>query len=101
MEFLTIFGITATLAIGIELYGRRLVSRFWRLTHYEHHGKTVAVRKGLKGKHREYCLCYTCARFSPEPRTGNCEIANQVFKACVEHTIVTPVWECPEYKELV
>ena len=27
---------------------------------YDHHGKSVAVRTELKGKHREHCLCFVC-----------------------------------------
>jgi hypothetical protein len=67
---------------------------------YEHHGRNVSVRKDVKGKHREYCLCWTCQYFNPDDREKNCDIANNVFENCVEYGITTPVWECPYYKRL-
>ena len=63
---------------------------------YEHHGASVVVRKDLKGKHREYCLCHNCYRFKPDT-AKNCLIAQAVFKNCVEFNIVTPMWECPKF----
>ncbi len=65
--------------------------------HYEHHGRDVAVRAELQGKHREHCLCFQgCARFKPgEP--DHCQIAADTFANCVKHGLVTPVYECPEY----
>lgn len=67
---------------------------------YSHHGKEVNVKKNLKGKHREYCLCYVCNKFNPEDREKNCPIANEVYDNCVKFNIVTPVWECPDFIEL-
>ena len=61
---------------------------------YEHHGNDVAVRSDLKGKHREYCLCYDCEKFIPEDREKNCPIASELFEICKKHGVVTPVWEC-------
>jgi hypothetical protein len=67
---------------------------------YEHHGCTVFVQEHLKGSHREHCLCYSCAWFKPEgDRKNQCPIADAVYKNCVEHNIVTPVWECPKFTE--
>jgi len=63
---------------------------------YEHHGKQVSVRADLRGRHREFCLCYQCGKFKPnEP--GNCPIAQAVYKACVKLGITTPMWECPQF----
>ena len=35
-----------------------------KIVRYEHHENEVAVRKNLKGKHRQYCLCFTCGNFN-------------------------------------
>jgi len=66
--------------------------------YYEHHGTMVAVREDLKGLHREYCLCHSCAKFKPNT-PENCEIAQAVFENCVRFHITTPMWECPEYDD--
>lgn len=63
---------------------------------YEHHGRVVAVEADLKGKHRQYCLCYGCARFNPG-EADHCPIARRIYETCVEHGVVTPVWECPDF----
>ena len=67
---------------------------------YEHHGVKVAVRECLKGKHREHCLCFWCAKFSPET-DDNCEIAQATYENCVRFNTTTPMWECPEYEPAV
>jgi hypothetical protein len=64
----------------------------------EHHGCLVSVREGLKGKHHEHCLCYSCDLFKPGLPV-NCAVAEMVFINCVENGIVTPVWECPRFVE--
>jgi hypothetical protein len=70
-----------------------------RIVEYEHHKKLVSVRSDLIGKHRLYCLCYqNCEKFKPR-QSGNCIIAEELFKINMKHHIVTPVFECPEYKE--
>jgi hypothetical protein len=63
---------------------------------YKHHNELVWVMKKNKGKHREHCLCFQCARFHPGS-DGNCETAKLLYKHCVELDIVTPVWECPNF----
>ena len=65
---------------------------------YKHHGVEVSVGKYLKGKHREYCLCYQCKLFKPENREANCQIANLLFDFNKLHHITTPVWECKKFK---
>jgi len=65
---------------------------------YEHHGNNVAVRRGLKGRHREHCLCGTCSKFNPGMPEGNCPIANLVYAVCLAQGLVLPVWECPDYE---
>lgn len=65
---------------------------------YNHHGTEVLVQDNLKGKHKEFCLCYTaCEHFRPGS-SDNCEIAQAVFENCIKYGITTPVWECPKYK---
>jgi hypothetical protein len=67
------------------------------ITKYEHHGATVSVQEENKGKHRDNCLCFqACCHFKPGT-PSNCQIAQSVYRNCVEFNIVTPVWECPQY----
>lgn len=66
------------------------------IVRYEHHGAEVAVNVDLKGKHRDHCLCFTCDHFKPGTE-GNCPIARKVYATCVEHNLVTPVYECPDF----
>jgi len=63
---------------------------------YKHHEKEVAVRSDLKGKHWDYCLCRECIHFAPNTE-DNCPIAQQLYRFCVDHNLVTPVWECPKF----
>jgi len=72
------------------------VSTFVR---YEHHGKLVWVRGGLKHEHYEYCLCIHCTKLKPN-QADNCERAQNLFDFDVANDMVTPVWECPEFEEL-
>ena len=62
---------------------------------YKHHGAIVHVNKDLKGKHREHCLCYSCASFRPGTPECNCHISNMVYAICIALDVVTPVFECP------
>jgi hypothetical protein len=66
---------------------------------YEHHGNKVKVRKDLRGKHRQHCLCYHCKYYSAD-RKKNCPISNAVYANCVKYGLVTPVWECPEFEQI-
>lgn len=65
--------------------------------HYVHHGYIVFVRKDLKGRHREFCMCYDCDKFYPEDRNKNCKVANLVFELCRANDLVLPVWECSRF----
>ncbi len=66
---------------------------------YGHHGRNVMVIMQLIGAHRQACLCYlNCKQFNSDEREKNCEISNAVYANCVEHGIVTPIWECPKYE---
>lgn len=65
---------------------------------YVHYGKKVWVRNDLKGKHREYCLCWHCKRFNPNEVRKNCSIAKTLYDLCVHYNLVTPVWECKKFE---
>jgi len=67
---------------------------------YTHHGTMVSVRSDLQGKHREYCLCFSCEKFNPGKPETNCPIANLLYAVCLAHGVVTPVWECPQFVEV-
>lgn len=69
---------------------------------YTHHNTKVIVRADLRGKHRDHCLCYDCLKFIGESDDGSelivkCAIAQDVYANCVNHNIVSPVWECPNF----
>lgn len=66
---------------------------------YEHYGSMNWVRKDLKGKHRDNCLCYSCEKFKPNPEGANenCVMANIFYNLCVAFDVVLPVWECKEF----
>ena len=64
---------------------------------YPHHNIYVYVREDLKGKHRDFCLCWDCKKFKPGDREKNCSIANLLYSVCVECGLTTPVFECPEF----
>ena len=66
---------------------------------YEHHGVKVWVRKDLKGKHRQHCLCWSCMLFKPEDRENNCKLANLLYAVNVASGLTTPVFECPLFVE--
>ena len=66
---------------------------------YEHHGEIVWVRKDLRGKHREHCLCFKCENFKPGTKE-NCTAAKLVYSLCRSCDLVTPVWECPRFVEV-
>jgi len=68
---------------------------------YVHHGKPVYVNKKLKGKHKEHCLCFSCDKFNPGMPEENCPIANLNYAVCLAHNLVLPVWECPEFQEVI
>lgn len=67
---------------------------------FEHHGKMVWARSDLKGRFYQYCLCFECGKFNPKLTNvdGNCPIATALYRLCVKHDLVTPVFECPEFE---
>lgn len=69
------------------------MSLYERYEHWTGRPK-VMVKKNLKGKHRDHCLCWNCQEFHPLDREKNCPRANILFALCVAFDMVTPVWEC-------
>ena len=69
---------------------------------YEHHGVKVSAISELKGKHRDICLCWNCALFSPGNANGqpNCSLAQMNFEMDVKFHLITPVIECQIYVPL-
>ena len=65
---------------------------------YSHHGALVSVNSQLKGRHREHCLCFACANFTPDNRDTNCDRANLLYALCVAFEMTTPVYECPVFE---
>lgn len=66
---------------------------------YNHHGADVSVRSDLQGKHRQYCLCWSCQKFKPNSEE-NCPKAQKLYRICVEENLTTPVFECPDFESL-
>ena len=86
-------GCFALVARAVARNIRRPVKRF---VQYIHHGALVWVRFDLKGTHRDSCLCFDCQRFHPGTSV-NCLKAQAIYKNCVLHSVVTPVYECPTF----
>ncbi len=61
----------------------------------------VSVDEDLMGQHYKHCLCWRpCQHFKPNPNDGtNCPRAQELFEYCVKWGMVTPVYECPVFKE--
>lgn len=68
---------------------------------YIHHGKMVWVIKEVKGKNRQHCLCFSCSKFNPGEPEKNCPIANLNYAVCLAHNLTLPVYECPEFDEML
>jgi len=66
---------------------------------YEHHGEVVWVNSELKGQHREHNLCFSCEKLVINDPETNCPLAQKLFEFCYVDDMVTPVFECPEFKE--
>jgi len=99
-----------------------------RYEKYTHHDVEVWVRKDLKGKDREHCLCWNCIKFknneyvdrvvrdgfvlpwqgeTEKPsdlwlervaKVEGCPIANKLYECYCKYGVVAPVWECPDFE---
>ena len=77
---------------------------------YTHHGRRVWVRKDLRGKHRDHCLCWQCKKFTirdlliagetptDRERDDSCPIANMLYRIAFRENLVIPVYECPDFE---
>ena len=72
------------------------MSMFKKYEWYHHHGISVMVRKSLKGKHWNYCMCFDCLSFIPDKKI-NCPASKELYKFCKKWGMVTPVFECPNF----
>lgn len=61
---------------------------------YERNGKKAWVRADLKGRQKEFCLCWDCRRFNPGLESKGCPIIKMVLDLAAASNIVLPVWEC-------
>lgn len=68
------------------------------LERYEHHGREVHVISEVKGMHRAHCLCYLCGKYKGHG-PYNCIISNRIYETCRDFGVVTPIYECPEFKD--
>jgi hypothetical protein len=74
------------------------------IVEYEHHGRKVKVDEDLQGKHRDHCLCWKCKRFKPGWSLGailSCPRAKILYLFDIIFGMVTPVYECPKYANLL
>lgn len=70
-----------------------------KFSKYVHFDREVWVRTELQGKHRSHCLCWSCKNFNEDDLEAKCPIADKVYKMCLLHDLVLPVWECPIFEE--
>ena len=68
---------------------------------YDHHGRMVWAMKDLRGKHRQHCLCFSCANFKPGLPESNCPLANLNYAVCLAEGLTLPVYECPKFEEAI
>jgi len=66
-----------------------------------HHDAWVFVKEELEGRSWDFCLCAICANLTPEDVLHNCQIANALYRFCVENNLVAPIFECPVFREKV
>jgi hypothetical protein len=68
-----------------------------KIIKFDHHGAIVSCREDLKGKHREYCLCFQCDKLFVDDLDKNCKIAQALFRLDILAEITTPVFYCKEF----
>lgn len=66
---------------------------------YERNGKKVWVRSDLKGKQKEFCMCWNCKKFKPETENKGCNTIKNVLSLANNCNIVLPVWECEIFEQ--
>ncbi len=66
---------------------------------YAANGKTVWARADMKGKQKEYCICWACRKFEPEAVDKGCPIIRSVLGLAADTGTILPVWACPEFEK--
>jgi len=66
---------------------------------YERNGKKTWVRSDLKGRQKEFCMCWDCKKFKPETENKGCPIIKLVLETAANHNIILPVWECGVFEQ--
>ncbi len=56
------------------------------------------VRKDLKGRQKEFCMCWDCVKFMPETEHKGCSMIKDVLLLASRNSIVLPVWECAAFE---
>jgi len=93
----SVFIVLALLGYALSSPAKIATRKTQRYVRYRHHNAMNWVREDLKGQHRDYCLCYDCKNFRPKCQ-NNCPVAQTLYTICVDHNMVTPVWECPGFE---
>ena len=70
----------------------------WKFEKYEHHGRERWVRKDMKGKNKDFCLCYSCENFKPNTQ-DNCEIAASLYAFIIRNDAMAVIWDCAKFVE--
>ena len=55
------------------------------------------VRSDLKGRQKEFCMCWDCTGFKSETEDKGCGIIREVLQLASARKIVLPVWECARF----
>jgi len=70
-----------------------------KIIKYEHFGNEVSVMEDMKGKHKDFCLCYKCSKLKPD-EADNCKLAQLVYDLCRLSGSTLVMWECKEFERL-
>lgn len=65
---------------------------------YFHHGEERWVRSDMMGKNKDFCLCYSCAKFKPNT-PENCEIASGLHAFIIRNHAMAVMWDCAVFEE--
>ena len=77
------------------------------ITHKHQNGDETQVfaKSELVGQHRQHCLCYECSGLMKPngefKKRGACKIAKAYYRMAIKHSTVTPVFECPQFVQLI
>jgi hypothetical protein len=63
----------------------------------EHFGTDVWVNSMTEGMRDQECLCLHCDNLNPGS-PNNCSIAQELYEACLRHSIALTLTRCPDWK---